>query len=228
MNSLFLCLGSYKVKDITGNDPDCFDRQLLYSIALTKLCASIVPQTDILVMDNTVSSVSELHPHLQQALALPQITGVVFTRDNLGTINKGAGEYGMCKFAFLKRPDLFAKAEWVIYYTHRHTLSFPKVFGYLDKYQNYDAIVSSARYLYPDGSCSRPSAVQFDDLIFAMKRNVFIKYLDAMEPETMVKKQIGSEQNLYQFLAGSNINYKQVERFGVFRYNYIANRMEVV
>ena len=49
-----------------------------------------------------------------------------------------------------------------------------------------------------------------------------------MDPEVMVKKRIGSEQNLYQFLTAQKINYKQVERFGVFRYNYVANRMEVV
>ena len=229
MKTLFLCLGSYKVKDTTGNDPECFDRQLLYSIALRRLCQLVDSSTSILVMDNTVNSVSELHPHLQNALGKPQITEVLLQSNNvLGAKNKGAGEYEMCKFAFAKRQDLFVEADWVVYYTHRHTMPFPKIFEYLESYKSYDAIVSNAVYKFPDGKHSFPSQGVFDDLIFAMKRETFSKYIETMNPELMVKKRIGSEQNLYQFLTTQNINYKQVERFGVFRYNYVANRMEVV
>lgn len=170
MNSLFLCLGSYKITDTTGNDADCFDRQLLYSVALTRLCELSGANNQIIVLDNTVASQKELHPHLQQALVLPEISDVLLLNNNsIGSKNKGAGEYEMCKFAFLKRPDLFAKADWVIYYTHRHTMPFPLVFEYLEKFQDFDAIVSSAEYLYPDGTRSVPGDGLFDDLIFAMK-----------------------------------------------------------
>ena len=169
-----------------------------------------------------------MHPHLQTALRLPQITDALFSQDNLGVKNKGAGEYGLCRFAFENKRDLFEQAEWIVYYTHRHTMPFPKVFEYIEKYQNFDAIVSNAVYLYPDGSGSVPASGVYDDLIFAMKRPVFLRYIETMNPEVMVKNKIGSEQNLYQFLTSRNIKYKQVERFGVFRYNYFVNRMEVV
>jgi hypothetical protein len=229
MKALFLCLGTYKTKDTTGSDSDNSERQLLYAIALSNLSKLVTKDMGILVVENSVASVSELHPPLQEALKLPQVTDVLFSQDNAwGSKNKGAGEYGLCKFAFEKKPELFEQADWIIYYTHRHTMPFPKVFEYLEKYQSYDAVVAAAEYLYPDGSASVPGTDLFDDLIFAMKRETFVKYLETMDPEVMVKKHIGSEQNLYQFLTSQNINYKQVERFGVFRYNYVANRMEVV
>jgi hypothetical protein len=230
MKILFLALGSYKVKDTTGHDADNFDRQLLYAISLTRLSGLVANHdAEILVVDNTVSSAQSLHPPLQKALSLPKIAATLFSQDNaLGHKNKGAGEYGMCRFALEKRRDLFEQADWVVYYTIRHTMPFPLIFEHLKKYPDYDAIVSSAEYFFPDGTMSVPGSEIFDDLIFAMKKQVFIKYIDSMDPELLVKKRLGSEQNLYQFLAGGSFNYKQVERFGVFRYDYVSNQMQVV
>ncbi len=229
MKILILGLGSYRVKDTTGVDPDNFDRQLLYAISIKRLCQIIPAGTDILIMDNTMSGVDELSGPLKNALSLPEITQVLLQPENqLGEKNKGAGEYGMCRRAYEKGKKLFDAADWVIYYTHRHPIAFPLVFEYIKKYSSYEAIVSNASYIFPDGSESKTFSGVFDDLIFAMKRDVFIKYLDSMNPELLVKNKLSSEQNLFSFLTTRGVNYKQVEHFGVFRYNYFTSRMEVV
>jgi hypothetical protein len=230
MKALFVCLGTYKTKDTTGSDPDNYDRQLLYAIALTRL-NKLLEKKDmgVLVVENSATSVAELHPPLRQALQLPCVVDVLLSRNNfLGTKNKGAGEYGMCRYAVEQKSQLFNQAEWVVYYTHRHVMAFPLVFGYLEKYGDCDAIVSGASYLFPDGSASPPSTGLFDDLIFAMKKDVFLDYVESMNPEILVQKRIGSEQNLYHFLTSSSIRYKKVERFGVLRYNYASFQMEIV
>lgn len=228
MKILFLCLGSYKVKDITGADGNNFDRQLLYAISLTRLCQVAPAGTKILVAENTAVSIKDLHPHLQTALRLPQITDVLFSQDNLGVKNKGAGEYGLCRFALENRRDLFEQAEWIVYYTHRHIMSFPLIFKYLEKYQNYEVIVSNAPFLYPDRKQNVPDAGVFHDLIFAMQKETFLKYLETMNPELMVRKHLGSEQNLYRFITDQKVKFRQVEHFGVFRYDYQANLMNVL
>lgn len=228
MKTLFLCLGSYKVPDITGYDADNFDRQLLYSIALTNLCALANKDTNIVVVENTAGSISELHAPLQQALRLPQITDVLFTRSNQGTKNKGAGEYGLCKYACQKRADLFATADWVVYYTHRHTMPFGLMFDYLQKYSSADALVARAPYFYLDGSMSPAEPGQFDDVIFAMKKDVFLKFVETMDPDSLTKQKMSSEENLFRFLTQGKYNYKQVERFGVCRYNYFNYQTEVI
>jgi hypothetical protein len=228
MKTLFLALGSYKVPDTTGFDADNFDRQLLYTIALTNLCGMVNKDTEIVVVENTVGSISELHPPLQQALRLPQITDVLFSRDNLGANNKGAGEYGLCKYASQKRADLFAQAEWVVYYTHRHTMPFGLMFDYLEKYGSFDALVARAPYFFLDGSMSPAEPGQFDDVIFAMKKDVFLKYVDNMDPAKLTKAKMSSEENLYRFLTQGKYNFKQVERFGVCRYNYFNYQTEII
>ena len=180
------------------------------------------------MVENTSKTISDLHAPLQEALKLPQVTDVLFTADNLGAKNKGAGEYGMCQYASQKRADLFAAADWVVYYTHRHTLPFDLMFRYLDKYSQADALVARAPYFYLDGSMSPAETGQFDDVIFAMKKDVFLKYVDNMDPAKLTKANMSSEENLYRFLTQGQYNFKQVERFGVCRYNYFNYQTEVI
>lgn len=228
MKTLFLCLGSYIVKDTTGSDADNFDRQFLYALALTRLSQIAPAGTSILVAENTASSIEQLHPHLQTALRLPQITEVLFSQNNQGQKNKGAGEYGMCLDAFEKKRELFEQADWIVYYTHRHVLSFPQIFSHLERYSAYDAIVSNAPFLYPDRPQNVPDEGVFHDVIFAMKRPVFERYLKTMDPEVLTKKRMSSEKNLYDFLVNEKINYKRVESFGLLRYDYMTNIMHML
>lgn len=230
MNILFLCLGSYKVQDTTGSDPDCFDRQLLYAISLSRLQQLAVGKNvRILVCDNTVASLSELHKPLKDALYPIGEQNILLSQDNgLGAKNKGAGEYGMCRFALDRRSDAFHSADWVVYYTHRHPMPFPFVFEYIERYGVYDALVSNAVYLYPNGHTSVPTIGMYDDLMFAMKTPTFKKYLESMSPQELATRRMSSEQNLYNFLHTGMYKVKRVERFGLLRYNYATQEMEVV
>ncbi len=229
MNILTLCLGSYQVKDTTGFDADNFDRQLLYAVALSRLCEIAPSGTDIVVVENTTADIAALHQPLQAALKNSRITDVLFSQNNaLGARNKGAGEYGMCQHALEKRKDLFEQADWVIYYTHRHTMPFPLVFNYIEKYQDFDAVVSRADYLQPSGGFLKAGQNIFDDVIFAMKKPVFLKYIESMNPELLVRKNIGSEQNLYNFLSEDRYHIRQVEHWGIFRYDYQQFQMQVI
>ena len=60
------------------------------------------------------------------------------------------------------------------------------------------------------------------------KKEVFLKYIESMNPELLVKKKMGSEQNLFNFLTEGNYNFRQVEHWGVFRYDYYQYQMQVI
>lgn len=105
----------------------------------------------------------------------------------------------------------------------------PLVFEYIERYgADYDAIVSSASYLYSDGTTSTPSDHVFDDTLFAMKREVFLKYIESMNPEKLTEEFVSSEENLRNFIESNNISYKQVHHFGLFRYNTALNKTELL
>ncbi len=120
-------------------------------------------------------------------------------------------------------------ADWIIYYTIRHIMCEPLVFEYIEKYgSEHDAIVSSAAYLYSDGTTSTPSDHVFDDTLFAMKRDVFLRYIESMNPEKMTQEYVSSEENLRSFIESQHIPHKQVHHFGLFRYNTAINKTELL
>lgn len=105
----------------------------------------------------------------------------------------------------------------------------PLIFEYIEKYgSENDAIVSSAGYLYADGTTSTPSDQVFDDVIFAMKRDTFLGYIQSMNPEKITQEYISSEENLRNYIESNVISHKQVQHWGLFRYNAVINKTELI
>ena len=129
---------------------------------------------EIILVDNTQEKLTDFNPNLQDELIhFPNL--LLLNNNHLGKINKGAGEYQSCIAICDKYKDQVHSADWIIYYTIRHIMVEPLIFEYIEKYgSENDAIVSSAAYLYADGTTSTPSDHVFDDVIFAMKRETFL------------------------------------------------------
>lgn len=227
--TLVFCFASYKIKDPTGSDPQNIDRQTLYAIALDRLIEVKPAGAGIIVGDNTVSDISKLHPVLQEQLRRPEVLRKVFIADNaLGAKNKGAGEHLTCLAMMQAAADILPRYEWIVYFTSRYPMQFPLVFKYIDQYSNKEAIVSSAVYLWPDGTDIPTAPGNYNDVIFAMRREIFEKYVEFMNPEKLAARGVNSEQLLFKFIRRNRVNFQEVEHWGIFRYNYGQFQMEFI
>lgn len=230
---LFLCLAAYKVPDPSGLDPEGVDRQTLYAVALSWLIKQLPADGEIIVVDNTVASAGELHPVLREVLAHPKVIRREFLNQNaLGTVNKGAGEHEMCRHALAHCRAEMERHDWVVYYTSRQVMSFPFLLEYLKLHHDSDAIVGNPCYLYPDGKDEPFAPGLYCDMIVAMKSPLFLRFIEAMDPEYLVREKLNSETFLYRFLQKSRETngtvIREINRWGLLRFNYNANRMEVI
>jgi hypothetical protein len=227
--AIVFCFASYKIEDKTGSDPTNIDRQTLYAIALDRLIEVAPRGTGIIVGDNTVSDERQLQPVLQEQLRRPEILRKVFIANNvLGAKNKGAGEHLTCLAMMRAAAEILPQYDWVIYFTSRYPMQFPLVFKYIDEYQDKDAIVANAVYLCPDGSSIPPAPGNYNDVIFAMRRETFKKYAKIMDPRDLFARGMNSETRLYKFVHENKLNYAEVEHWGVFRYDYGRFEMQFI
>ncbi len=228
MKTLIYGWASYKIPDKTGVDPENLDRQTLYAISLRQLLASAPKDTGIVIADNTVSKVSELHPVLQKELQDPRITRLVLVDQNtVGLKNVGMGEHATCLEAIRQTQDIIPNYDWLVYYTSRQVMSFPLLFQYLQKHADKQAIVGATSHFYPDGSELPCAPGNFNDMLFAMKRDVFLRYVQSMDPAKNAALGLNSEQCLYRFIMDNKIDFAEIHHWGLFRYDYHAGTMHI-
>jgi len=229
MKTLFVCLGSYKVNDRTGSDPTNIDRQTVYAIAMDRLISTMQRDTGIIVAENTVSNLSELTPYLQEQLIRPEISKLIFVNDNkLGARNFGAGEYVMCQRVLDECEEIIKEYDWVVYFTSRYIMPYPLIFSYLEKYKDKEAIVANASYLCSDNRVEQSSPGNYNDMIFAMKRDVFVRYVESMNPQKLAQEKMNSETHLYDFIRDQKVDFQEVHRWGTLRYDYHKYQMQVI
>lgn len=226
---LFVCLASYHVPNLRGYDPDSRHREEVYAVALAHLLKIAPVNVEFIIVDNTASTVDDLSPSLKKLFSDSRIKDVVLVNNNLlGANNRGAGEYVMCRNLLKKHGEYVKGFDWVVYYTSRYPLSFPLIFDYLARYREKDAIVANATYLYADGSNIESAPGNFNDVIFAMKPEYFSAYIGSLEPEKLAAQKMNSETNLYNYIHENKINFQEVYRWGLLRYNYGYHKAEVI
>jgi hypothetical protein len=227
--TLVVGLGSYKVKDTTGSDPTNIDRQTVYAIALNRLLKAMPKGTDVVIAENTIGSLADVTPVLQEELRRKEVIRHVFVQNNtLGAQNKGAGEYVMCRAVADQLGRDLEKYEWVIYFTSRYPMPFPLVFDYIAKHPQADAIMGNVSYLFSDGRTVPSAPGNFNDIIFAMRREHFLAYVESMNPELLAKQHMNSETNLFNFVHDRKLKFHEVHRWGTLRYDYKEFQMQVI
>ena len=225
----FVCLASYFAPNIGGFDPESIHRQESYAVALSQLLDIAPAGVELLIVDNTVGSSEELSDSLRAQFSAEMIKDVMFINNNkLGSKNKGAGEYVMCREIIKKHEAYLRDFDWVVYYTSRHIVAFPVIFEHLKRYSDKQAIVSSAEYIFANGSRSVPDEKGYDDVIFAMKPALFMDYATSLEPEKLVTLHMSSESNLYNFVHDNKLDFQKVHRWGLVRYDYGYGKTEII
>jgi hypothetical protein len=241
----FVCLGAYNIS--SWNNYQNFDRQSVYSIALHEALRLADNKglkerdllLDLFIVDNTIINEGEIIPEFRSQLKHERIKDVLFINNNdLGSKNKGAGEYLMCCAVIEKHKETLSSYDWVIYYTLRQIIVSPLVLTTILDVENStppketNIIAGNPEYLYLNSKKALSAPGHFCDMIFAMRPTQFFKYIESMSPEELVKKKMSSERNLFEFVESlkSTGEGKLVElpRLGVMRHNYAINKTEVV
>lgn len=239
----FICLGSYHIKNWTKEQN--FDRQSVYSIALEQAInvANLKETKDkklecnFFIVENTVSDESQVIEELKSQFSNPLIKDVQYINNNdLGSKNKGAGEYMMCRAVIEKHKEELSTYDWIIYYTLRQIIVAPIVLKAIYESNLLEenipsVIVGAVSSMYADGKNVTPPSNNYCDMIFAMRPKQFLNYVESMTPEELTKRKMSSEENLYNFIeVGKNngsIMVKNLKRMGVMRYDNVINKTEI-
>ncbi len=239
----FICLGSYNVSSWTKEQN--FARQSLYSIALEQaLSLAELPETKerdldlhFYITENTVANeMEEVIEEIRQQFSNTRVQDVIYINNNvLGTKNKGAGEYTMCRAAIEKHKKDLSNYDWIVYYTLRQIIVSPIILKTIHEIEKTNSlatiIVGSPSSLYQDGREIDPPPRNYCDMIFAMKPETFFGYINSMSPEELTTKKMSSENNLYDFVqkesAMKKIKPVVRKRLGVLRYDYAINKTEI-
>lgn len=211
--NLILCFSSLRPNNFPKDK--LFDREANYNLSLKWLLKSLPDNWDIIYNDNSLSSLDELQ-NLELKQQLMDLN-VMLHNNNHGEINKGAGEHDMCKKSFLSiNKDDY---KWVTYFTARHIIPNSWYFDLLNKFDNYNCIMSNPDFDMLSNCKTLLSAPNnYNDMLFSMKSNVFKEFVDSINIETLKRYNKNSEKHLFEFV---NNKYKDstrhLEHLGILR-----------
>ena len=142
---------------------------------------------------------------------------------NIGTKNKGLGEFAMLKAA-LDQTDI-DKYENISYVTARRIFTCPYVFERTERLEK-KALLSNPDFLFLNGNFSESyKGNLFNDMFFSMKSATIVEYADysMSRIDHLSENHIGSEYNLYDFITENNIDYDWLEWLGMVRNDWESN-----
>ena len=201
----------------------CNTREKEYLISLKQLKRVLPESFDLLICENTINDVEEIkNKELSEFLSESEMCAMG-SDGNIGTKNKGLGEFAMLKSA-LDQTDI-DKYENFCYVTARRIFTCPYVF---EKTENLEkkALLSNPDFLYLGGEFTESyKGNLFNDMFFSMKSDLMLKYADysISRVDHLSKNHIGSEYNLYDFITENNIDYDWLEWLGMVRNDWEVN-----
>lgn len=201
----------------------CNTREKEYLISLKQLKRVLPESFDLLICENTINDVEEIkNKELSEFLSESEMCAMG-SDGNIGTKNKGLGEFAMLKSA-LDQTDI-DKYENISYVTARRIFTCPYVF---EKTENLEkkALLSNPDFLYLGGEFTESyKGNLFNDMFFSMKSDLMLKYADysISRVDHLSKNHIGSEYNLYDFITENNIDYEWLKWLGMVRNDWEVN-----
>ena len=201
----------------------CNTREKEYLISLKQLKRVLPESFDLLICENTIYDVEEIkNKELSEFLSESEMCAMG-SDGNIGTKNKGLGEFAMLKSA-LDQTDI-DKYENISYVTARRIFTCPYVF---EKTENLEkkALLSNPDFLYLGGEFTESyKGNLFNDMFFSMKSDLMLKYADysISRVDHLSKNHIGSEYNLYDFITENNIDYEWLKWLGMVRNDWEVN-----
>ena len=212
-----LALAFCSLRPVQYPENVCDVREQEYLLCLLQLKRILPKSFDLLICENTIDDVGQIkNTGLSELLSASEMCALG-SDGNIGTKNKGLGEFAMLKAA-LDQTDI-DKYENISYVTARRIFTCPYVFERTETLKK-KALLSNPDFIFLDGRVLESyKGPLYNDMFFSMKTKYMVEYAEySMEQlNTNLSKQIGSEYNLYNFVQENNIDYEWVDWLGIIR-----------
>lgn len=199
------------------------ERDALYAMCLAQL-KRVVGKTswEILVAENTLGNASRFGASLlgEEARGLR----TVVLSENRGSRNKGLGEIDM--LLRVTREIELTDFSNVAYFSGRRLMTSPYLLRMAEDHEG-SILAGNPPFLYLDGEYSPPSdGPMLADMFFTMPPQLMIKYAESClsQIQAGLRRGIGSEQLLFQFLMRENLSYVPIYNYGFVRLEMSSRR----
>lgn len=221
MRQLIFCSASFHI-----SSQPIIQRENEYYYCILQLLRVIPENYEIVICDNTITTISDIQLfELRQLLNKSNIKFLILSR-NIGKQNIGMGE--LDELIFTSQNVDFKLYDKIVYFTLRKFVTNPWIFEKVNNLQK-NILVSNPPFLTLKAdysfNFSEPTSNLYNDMFFAMSSELMLKYIDYSINQMIIniKKQIGSEQNLYNFININNYEYEWLEYLGLIRIDYKAS-----
>lgn len=209
MKNLILCFSSFHVHSDPNNQ-----RESEYLKCYEQLLRLKPESFDLIFIDNTTKNIEHvLNKNLK--ILLTSHKHILYDQ-NIGIHNKGLGELHM--LSVVGSSIDFNNYENIVYLTGRRIITCPYVFEKTERLTK-EALISNPPIVrIMDGYVNPVNNKCYNDMFFAMKNNIMIKYTEFAKPFfNDAINSLGSEEILYKFINDKNISYEWVESLGFVR-----------
>jgi hypothetical protein len=196
-------------------------REEEYLTCLKQLYRVVPENYEMIIVDNTVENQNFLSNN-NLALFLNN-KKTLFLNKNIGTKNKGMGELEMLSFV-LSSID-YNQYKNISYITARRMYTCPYFFERTENLSK-KALISNPDFIYLDGKVEITDKYKnYNDMAFSMTSSVMKEYADYSIEKIpyLITNNLGSEQNLYNFIHEKNIEYEWLNWIGLVRVDWMTN-----
>lgn len=201
----------------------CNARENEYLICLQQLQRVLPKSFDLVVCENTIDSELQIkNEELRTFLSDTEMVAVG-SEANIGSKNKGLGELVMLKSA-LDNIDI-DNYKNVSYITARRFFTCPYVFERTEKLKK-QALISNPDVVFLDGTFAKTSKDGlYNDMFFSMNASTMLDYANYSmnNMDILSTNNIGSEQNLFNFINENKIKYEWLDWLGLIRNDWERN-----
>ena len=220
-DNLIIFFASVSLKSLSRRQN--IERDAFYAMCLAQL-KRVVGQSawEIVIAENTLgNSLRFSESHLgEEARGLR----TVIVKENRGARNKGLGEVDML-LEVVHEIDLDGFTN-VAYFTGRRLMTSPYLLRMAEENEG-SILAGNPPFLYLDGRYSPPSdGPMLADMFFTMPPQLMTEYAEFCQSQTVVglRRGIGSEQLLFQFLLENNLSYVPIHNYGFVRLEMSSRR----
>jgi hypothetical protein len=205
-------------------------RENEYYFCLKQLLRVVPSNFDLVICDNSIQSVNDLHSN-ELKEELKKVKFMILNR-NIGSKNIGMGE--LDELIYVHDNVDFTKYDKIVYFTLRKFIINPYVFEKVNSMQK-NALLSNPPFLHIKNNFtfnySEPTPNLYNDMFFSLSSNVMINYVKYSKDRINynLQNEIGSEQNLFNFINGNKIEYEWMDSLGFIRIDYrVQNEIQLI
>jgi hypothetical protein len=196
-------------------------REIEYLNCIKQLIRILPDSFDLIIVDNTVKSINDIEN--EELSILLKNMNFMSLGSNIGTQNKGMGELQMLDFV-LKSTDLL-DYNVITYVTARRLFTCPYFFEKSESLSK-EALLCNPDFVYLNGTfLESEKNNMFNDMIFSMKKEIMVKYSDysISQINNNLSNNVGSEQNLCNFVTSTNIDFEWSKWIGLIRHDWMLD-----